>query len=145
MKMVCAVSSPWLRSARDARTASSLKSTGPSPRWHGTANVPTNCGSVTAQSPNQVLIKDPSLLSPEAREIASYPGGHEEGFPDTFKQLYNKVYRYIFAGDFSKKPDFPTFVDGHYEMVLCEAIEKSAKEGKWVKVGINLLDRRHSI
>jgi len=86
-------------------------------------------------SPNQVLLKDPSLLSPEARETASYPGGHAEGFPDTFKQLYHKVYRYIFAGDFSKKPDFPTFADGHYEMVLCEAIEKSAREGKWVKVG----------
>jgi predicted dehydrogenase len=85
-------------------------------------------------SPNQVLIKDPSLLSPEARETASYPGGHAEGFPDTFKQLYNKVYRYLFAGDFSQKPDFPTFADGHYEMVLCEAIEKSAREGKWVKV-----------
>lgn len=86
-------------------------------------------------SPNQVLIKDPSLLSPEARETASYPGGHAEGFPDTFKQLYNKVYRYIFAGDLDKKPDFPTFADGHYEMVLCEAIEKSARSGQWVKVG----------
>ena len=35
---------------------------------------------------------------------------------------------------FSKTPDFPTFADGHYEMQLCEAIERSAKEGKWVKV-----------
>jgi predicted dehydrogenase len=85
-------------------------------------------------SPNQVLIKDPSLLSPEARETASYPGGHAEGFPDTFKQFSNKVYRYIFAGDPSKKPDFPTFADGHYQMVLCEAIAQSAKAGKWVKV-----------
>lgn len=85
-------------------------------------------------SPNQVLLKDPSLLSPEARETASYPGGHAEGFPDTFKQLYHKVYRYIFAGDYAAKPDFPTFADGHYEMVLCEAIERSAKEGKWVKI-----------
>jgi len=86
-------------------------------------------------SPNQVVIKDPSLLTLEAREAASYPGGHAEGFPDTFKQLYKKVYNYIFAGDFDKKPDFPTFADGHYEMVLCEAIEKSAKEGRWIKIG----------
>jgi predicted dehydrogenase len=84
--------------------------------------------------PNQTLLKDPSLLSPEARETASYPGGHNEGFPDTFKQLYAKVYNYIFAGDTSKTPDFPTFADGHYEMQLCEAIERSAKEGKWVTV-----------
>ena len=84
--------------------------------------------------PNQVIMKDPSLLSPEARETASYPGGHNEGFPDTFKQLYTKVYNYILAGDFNKQPDFPTFADGHYEMQLCEAIERSAKEGKWIKV-----------
>jgi len=85
-------------------------------------------------APNQTLLKDPSLLSPEAQATASYPGGHNEGFPDTFKQLYAKVYQYIFAGDYSKAPDFPTFADGHYEMQLCEAIERSAKEGKWVKV-----------
>ena len=86
--------------------------------------------------PNQVLMKDPSLLSPEARATASYPGGHNEGFPDTFKQLYTKVYDYILAGDYAAKPDFPTFADGHYEQVLCEAIERSAKEGKWVEVTI---------
>ena len=71
---------------------------------------------------NQVLMKDPSLLSTEARAVVSYPGGHNEGFPDTFKQLYNKVYSYILAGDYDKTPDFPTFADGHYEMQLCEAI-----------------------
>jgi predicted dehydrogenase len=83
---------------------------------------------------NQVLMKDPSLLSPEARAVTSYPGGHNEGFPDTFKQLYNKVYGYILAGDYDKKPDFPTFADGHYEMQLCEAIERSAREKIWVKI-----------
>lgn len=85
-------------------------------------------------APNQVLLKDPSLLDADIRDIASYPGGHNEGFPDTFKQLYRKVYAYILQGDYSIKPDFPTFADGHYEMQLCEAIERSAKEGRWVKV-----------
>jgi len=85
--------------------------------------------------PNQILMKDPSLLAAEVRELASYPGGHNEGFPDTFKQLHRKVYAYIRAGDFSQKPDFPTFEDGHYEMQLCEAIERSAREQKWVSVG----------
>ena len=86
--------------------------------------------------PNQVLMKDPSLLSPEALATASYPGGHNEGFPDTFKQLYNKVYNYILAGDYTAEPDFPTFADGHYEQVLCEAIERSSQEGKWIEVVI---------
>jgi predicted dehydrogenase len=84
--------------------------------------------------PNQVIMKDPSLLAPEARTIVSYPGGHNEGFPDTFKQLSKKVYDYIRTGDLSQKPEFPTFADGHYEMVLLEAIERSAKEQRWVTI-----------
>jgi predicted dehydrogenase len=86
-------------------------------------------------SPNGLLMKDPSLLSPDARQIASYPGGHQEGFPDTFKQLQARVYRYLREGNMEAKPDFPTFADGHCEMQLCEAVERSAKEGRWVKVG----------
>jgi len=84
--------------------------------------------------PNEQLLKDPSLLLPEAREVSSYPGGHNEGFPDTFKQISAKVYQYIRKGDFFATPDFPTFADGHYELQLCEAIEKSAKEGRWISV-----------
>ncbi len=84
--------------------------------------------------PNQVILKDPALLAPAAREVTSYPGGHNEGFPDTFKQLYQKVYTYIFKGDYSQKPDFPTFADGHYEMLVCEAIAQSAREKVWVTI-----------
>ncbi len=84
--------------------------------------------------PNQILMKDPALLAPEARSVTSYPGGHNEGFPDTFKHLSAKFYRYLLAGDFSAAADFPTFADGHYEMLLCEAIERSAKEKCWVTV-----------
>ena len=86
------------------------------------------------EQPNELLLKDPSLLSPEARSVTSYPGGHNEGYPDTFKQMMNKVYSYIRQGDFTAKPDFPTFADGHYELLVCEAIEKSAKEERWTKV-----------
>jgi predicted dehydrogenase len=84
---------------------------------------------------NGILMKDPSLLAPEVRQIVSYPGGHTEGFPDTFKQLAGKVYRYLRAGDMDAKPNFPTFADGHYEMLLCEAVERSVKERRWVKPG----------
>jgi predicted dehydrogenase len=86
------------------------------------------------EKPNELLLKDPSLLSAEARSLASYPGGHNEGFPDTFKQLSHKVYEYIRKGDFSAKPDFPTFADGHYELQISDAIERSAKEDRWINV-----------
>jgi len=84
--------------------------------------------------PNQLLIKDPSLMSQTAQWTASYPGGHPEGFPDTFKKLQTAVYRYISANDFSAKPDFPTFLDGHHTILVDEAILRSAKENRWVDV-----------
>lgn len=84
--------------------------------------------------PNQLLIKDPSLMTSSAQWTASYPGGHNEGFPDTFKQLQHAVYSYIAAGDFRKKPNFPTFIDGHNTILVDEAIFKSAKEHVWVDV-----------
>jgi predicted dehydrogenase len=83
---------------------------------------------------NELLSKDPALLDSSARQFASYPGGHDEGFPDTFKQLYVAVYRYLEAGNFDATPDFPTFEDGHYELILGEAILKSARESRWVTV-----------
>jgi predicted dehydrogenase len=87
-------------------------------------------------APNQTLLKDPSLFPAMAEQFTDYPGGHNEGFPDTFKQLYKAVYRYLKAGDFDSPADFPTFADGHEEMVLAEAIESSARTGSWVDVGI---------
>jgi predicted dehydrogenase len=84
--------------------------------------------------PNQLLIKDPSLMKTAAQWTASYPGGHTEGFPDTFKQLQTAVYHYIAAGDFSAKPGFPTFIDGHNTILVDEAILKSARENRWVDI-----------
>jgi len=84
--------------------------------------------------PNEVLMKDPSLLTPQAKDFTGYPGGHNEGFPDTFKQLYSAVYRYMRAGDLTAPPGFPTFADGHEEILLCEAIERSARDQRWIEV-----------
>lgn len=106
-----------------ARSALSWDSERPNELWVG-----------HRERPNELLLKDPSLLLPEARQYASYPGGHNEGFPDTFKQMYSSVYRYLAAGDFSVKPDFATFEDGHQELVLGEAILQSAHEERWVEV-----------
>jgi predicted dehydrogenase len=85
--------------------------------------------------PNRELIRDPSLLAPEAARFASYPGGHNEGFPDTFKQLYRAVYTDVLHGKASDDPLYATFEDGHREVLLCEAIAKSHREQKWVGVG----------
>ncbi len=86
------------------------------------------------EAPNELLIKDPSLVSDSARAITSMPGGHTEGFPDSFKQLYRTIYGYIAAGDFNAPRPYPTFEDGHHEVVLCERILESQREGRWVDV-----------
>jgi predicted dehydrogenase len=74
------------------------------------------------------------LLAPEIRSFASYPGGHNEGFPDTFKQLYRAIYDYLAEKDYSRPRLFAGFEDGHKEMLLCEAILKSHRAQRWVRV-----------
>jgi hypothetical protein len=73
-------------------------------------------------------------LSPSARPYAGYPGGHAEGYPDTFLQLFRDYYNYIEAGQFSAPRKFPTFSTGHEELLLCEAIQKSAQLRSWTKL-----------
>jgi predicted dehydrogenase len=81
---------------------------------------------------NELLTRDPALLHASVRPYADHPGGHAEGFPDTFKQLFRSVYDYIEAGDYNAPRHFPTFHDGHREVVLCEAILRSQRERRWV-------------
>jgi predicted dehydrogenase len=81
------------------------------------------------------LPKDPALMSPEARGYAAYPGGHAEGYPDTFVQLFKDFYGYLAAGDFRAPRGFPTFETGYDELVLCEAIAESAQKKSWISVG----------
>ncbi|MCA9177520.1 MAG: Gfo/Idh/MocA family oxidoreductase [Planctomycetales bacterium] len=83
---------------------------------------------------NELLIRDPALLSPAAAGGADYPGGHNEGFPDTFKQLFRSFYAYIEAGDLSAPAPFPTFADGHRELRICEAVLTSHRQRRWVDV-----------
>lgn len=83
---------------------------------------------------NESMLKDPSLLYPEAAALVSYPGGHNEGFPDTFKQNFTKIYKAISDNKTSGKAEYPTFEAGLREMQLCEKIVESNKKGAWVKL-----------
>ena len=40
---------------------------------------------------NEVMMKDPSLVYPEVRSLISFPGGHNEAFPDTSKQMFHEI------------------------------------------------------
>lgn len=82
--------------------------------------------------PNELILRDPAILNASGRQASSLPGGHAEGFADTFKALYAAVYSAVAAG----KPGagYPTFADGHDEMLVGEAVARSAREGRWVEV-----------
>jgi predicted dehydrogenase len=84
--------------------------------------------------PNEILYRDPGLVSDAARAFISYPGGHNEGYDDTFKQCFKAFYDYLAAGDYSAPRPFPTFEEGHQELLLCEAILKSHQTQQWVSV-----------
>jgi predicted dehydrogenase len=84
--------------------------------------------------PNELFTRDPGMLADLPAGFTNYPGGHNEGFPDAFKQCFRSFYQYIAAGDFSAEPLFPTFAEGNREVVLCEAILESHRQEKWVKL-----------
>ena len=68
------------------------------------------------------------------RAAAALPGGHVEGFGDTFAAHFRAVYADIAAGRPSERPPYPTFADGHDEMLVNDAIAESARLGRWVDV-----------
>jgi len=84
-------------------------------------------------APNQLLERDPALLSPAAAHVSHYPGGHAEGFPDTFAQLFLAVYDAV-ESPAAGPAAYPTFDDGDHEVRLCEAIARSARQGGWTSV-----------
>jgi predicted dehydrogenase len=84
--------------------------------------------------PNELLLRDPALLAPEARSRTALPAGHPEGFAETFKELYRAVYAAVAAGGPPDQPDYPTFADGHWENVLGDAVALSNRERRWVEV-----------
>jgi predicted dehydrogenase len=83
-------------------------------------------------APNELLLRNPALLSGQARATTALPAGHAEGFGDTFKELYRAVYRAVAAGE--PGDDYPTFRAGHVENVLAEAVAESHRTQRWVEV-----------
>jgi predicted dehydrogenase len=83
-------------------------------------------------APNQLLLKDPSLLKPEARSYADLPGGHSEGYDDTFKQVFRRFYQSL--EDRNAKADYPQFADGLRQLTILDAEFASHESQGWVKV-----------
>jgi predicted dehydrogenase len=111
----------------------SLEIAGSKQTFSWTSEQPNDLWIGKRESPNGLMMRDPSLFDEQARKLISFPGGHNEGFPDTSKQMFKEVYAAIAANDPSN-PSYPTFRDGLRELVLCEGIIESNKKQSWVKV-----------
>jgi predicted dehydrogenase len=83
-------------------------------------------------TPNQIIVKDPSLLLPGARPYADLPGGHSEGYDDTFKQLFRRFYRAV--EDPAAPIEYPQFVDGLRQLQILDAELASTAARAWVDV-----------
>jgi predicted dehydrogenase len=83
--------------------------------------------------PNEVMYRDPGNSAPEATRNMAYPGGHVEGFPDTFRALFSQVYSAVGNGG-GHEGTYPTFADGHDAMLVTEAVARSHEGERWTKV-----------
>jgi len=84
--------------------------------------------------PNELLLKDPALVDSHTAAFIHYPGGHNEGFPDTFKQCFKTFYDAVKGTKTSEGVGYPTFEEGHKEVALCEAILKSHQTEQWIQI-----------
>ncbi|MGH9660243.1 MAG: Gfo/Idh/MocA family protein [Bryobacteraceae bacterium] len=82
--------------------------------------------------PNQSIVKDPSLLEGGAKTYADLPGGHSEGYDDTFKQLFRRFYRTV--ADRTAAVEYPQFADGLRQLRILDAALASSATHGWVDV-----------
>jgi predicted dehydrogenase len=85
---------------------------------------------------NLELLRDPSMLAPEARALVHFPAGHQEGWPDALKNLFLDFYEAVGAGrrGAAYQPSFATFEDAHRITQVVEAILRSGRSGGWQMV-----------
>jgi predicted dehydrogenase len=84
--------------------------------------------------PNQILQRDFGLMNTLGTAAASLPPGHVEGFADSFFAFFRAVYRDVAAGGRQAGSTWASFEDGHYEMLFCDAVLASARDGRWVEI-----------
>jgi predicted dehydrogenase len=85
------------------------------------------------QKRSEILLKDSVLFEEGARSFADLPGGHSEGYDDTFKQTFRRFYMTI--ADRSAAVEYPTFEDGIRQLKLVDTVVASSRRHGWLDVG----------
>jgi predicted dehydrogenase len=96
------------------------------------AEVPDELWIGRRNSPNQLLVKDPTLAKGDAAAFSDLPAGHSEGYDDTFKQTFRRFYQRV--ADAASPVEYPTFEDGLRQMKILAAVKESAEASAWVAV-----------
>jgi predicted dehydrogenase len=84
--------------------------------------------------PNELLLRNPALMNAAGAAASRLPGGHVEGFADTFGAVFTAIYDDVVAGAPSASPRYATFAAGHEEMRIGDAILASSHSGRWTQV-----------
>jgi predicted dehydrogenase len=79
------------------------------------------------------VARDPNILNQAALPFLHYPGGHEEGWPDSLKNMMLHLYEAI-RNNTPLSSSVATFKEGYQIMLINDAIVKSVISGGWVKV-----------
>ena len=109
-----------------------ISGSGASAAWH--SETPDHLWIGHRDAPNQILQRDAGLMNAAGAAAASLPGGHVEGFADSFRAFFHAVYADIAKGGRADDAVYASFEDGHYEMLFCDAVLKSARDARWVDV-----------
>ena len=87
--------------------------------------------------PNGVLYKGFDLLHEEAQAVCAPPAWGQDGFSESFRQLYASIFQ-----SFREKrhlqgvrPEFADFFDGHYMELVLRAMLRSSRTDTWQTVG----------
>jgi predicted dehydrogenase len=87
--------------------------------------------------PNRILVKDPSLMLPEARRYAHLPGGHQEGWASAFSNVIADIYEWVREGgkQGAQRATVCTFAQAARTVNLVDRmLESHARGGVWVEV-----------
>ena len=72
----------------------------------------------------------------EAAASAHFPGGHNEGWPDAFKNMMLSFYQAVRAGEMppASSRRFASLYEGADVMYIIAAIVKSHQQQRWISV-----------
>jgi predicted dehydrogenase len=92
---------------------------------------------IGTEASQQILVRDPNHGSAQQRRLSTLPAGHAQGYAQCFEAYVADSYAAIDAHDgVGEVPDgLPTFADGARAAAICDAMLRSAADGRWVEIG----------